>query len=70
MLYGTLTLNDKEAVEVLSLFFKSVFTVEDTSNIPNFPVRVDSELNDFSIAESDVLDALVALNPNKTPGPM
>ena len=62
-------LSDKEAVEVLSTSFKSVFTVEDTSNIPDFPVRVDSQLNGFCITESDVLDALVALNPNKTPGP-
>ena len=30
---------------------------------------MDSQLNDFCITESDVLDALVALNPNKTPGP-
>ena len=66
---GTSTLSDKESVEVLSTFFKSAFTVEDTSNIPDFPVRVDSQLNDFYITESDVLDALVALNPNKTPGP-
>ena len=30
---------------------------------------MDSQLNDFCITKSDVLDALVALNPNKTPGP-
>ena len=50
---GTLTLSDKEAVEVLSTFLKSVFTAEDASNIPDFPVRVDSQLNDFCITESD-----------------
>ena len=29
---------------------------------------MDSQLNDFCTTESNVLDALVALNPNKTTG--
>ena len=34
---GTLTVNDKETVEVLNTYFKSAFTVEDIYNMPDFP---------------------------------
>ena len=67
---GTLMVNDKETVEVLNTYFKSVFTVEDTSNMPDFPTKVNSVLDDIAITESDVYDILVSLNPNKTPGPV
>ena len=66
---GTLTVNDKETVEVLNTYFKSVFTVEDISNMPDFPTKVNSVLDDIAISESDVYDVLVSLNPNKTSGP-
>ena len=51
---GTLTVSNKETVEVLNLFFKSVFTVENTATIPDFPAKVSSVLNDICITESDV----------------
>ena len=66
---GTLTTNDKETAGVLSSFFKSVFTVEDTSAVPNFPTKVNTTLNDISFTESDLYSVLKSLNPNKTPGP-
>ena len=66
---GTLTVSNKETVEVLNLFFKSVFTVENTATIPDFPAKVSSVLNDICIIESDVYNVLVSLNPNITPGP-
>ena len=64
-----MTLSDKEAVEVSSLFFNLFLLWEMLLILQTFPVKVDTQLNDFCITESDVLDALVALNPNKSPGP-
>ena len=46
-----------------------MFSVEDTSNMPDFPTKVNSVLDDIAITESDVYDVLVSLNPNKTPDP-
>ena len=43
--------------------------MEDTSNMLDFPTKVNSVLDDIAITESDVYDVLVSLNPNKTPGP-
>ena len=66
---GNLITNDKDSVEVLNSFFKSVFTTEDISSVPDFPTKVDTLLNAIYFTESDVYNVLKLLNPNKTPGP-
>ena len=45
---GSLTKTDKQKADVLNIFFSSVFTREDTNNMPNtFTSRTDSELIDI-----------------------
>jgi len=66
---GTLTANDKETVGVFNCFFKSVFTLEAASTVPDFPTKVDTVLSDVYFTESDIYNALKSLNANKTPGP-
>jgi len=47
---GSLTTTDKQKADVLSNFFSSVFTREDTNNMPDtFTSRTDSELMDIKI---------------------
>ena len=47
---GSLTKNDNEKAEVLNSFFKSVFTVEDTSQLPEPQgMKVDQVLSTVEI---------------------
>ena len=66
---GTQTQNDKEKVEVLSDFFKSVYTLEGDSPIPTFKANTNKTLSTVHITKNDVLLALRALNVNKSSGP-
>jgi len=67
---GTLTQNDHDKAEVLSDFFKSVFTEEDTTNIPRLAERHGGNfISDADITEDLVLEKLKALKTNKSPGP-
>ena len=66
---GTKTKTDKEKVEVLSDFFKSVYTVEGDSPIPPFKADTNKILSTLNITKNDVLLALKALNVNKSSGP-
>ena len=59
---GTLTVNDKETVEVLNTYCKSVEQYD-------FPTKVNSVLDDIVISEFDVYDIFELPIPNKAPGP-
>ena len=67
---GTFTENPTEAAEALSEQYSSVFTDENTSNIPDIPVKPlnSPPLSSFTVSEEEVLKILKSLNPNKTPG--
>ena len=66
---GNLTVNDTEKVKVLSDFFKSVYTCEDTSSVPDFKKRTDNVLSFVNVSHEDILSALKSLNVNKSTGP-
>ena len=61
---------DQDKANVLSEFFKQVFTNEDTSIIPEFEDRVTAEaLGDVMFTEEDILKLLKEININKSQGP-
>ena len=67
---NTFTTTAKEIAEELNQQYYSVFTKEDTSNIPNIPPK-DLEtppLDSFSVTEEDVTKALKNLKTDKSPG--
>ena len=67
---GSLTKSDKEKAEILDSFFSSVFTEEDTNNIPTLSLRnKDMFLSDLIITKEAVKDKLNCLNTNKSMGP-
>ena len=66
---GTLTTNDQEKSEVLNKFFASVFTFEDTEDVPVFTCDNDHNIFDIFIDNPDMGSALKFLNVNKSPGP-
>ena len=67
---GLITYVDEEKCNILNKFFSSVFTKEDSSNIPNFDFNDNiPSLDNCFITVSDMENALNNLNPNKSPGP-
>ena len=67
---GTKTTTDKEKSEVLNSFFVSVFTTDDTTNIPCFnPKNVTNTLHSIDISADEIKKKLGKLNPNKSAGP-
>ena len=66
---GSLTLNDSEKSQVLNKFFASVFTKEDSQNIPDFERCSNNTLSNISITKEDMCKALRSLKTNKSPGP-
>ena len=67
---GKKATTDKEKANTLNNFFCSVFTKENTEDIPNCdPKDVKSELTDMSITKDTVLKKLKQLDPTKSPGP-
>ena len=66
---GSLTDSDSEVVEVLNDFFQSVFTIEDSSSVPQFTSRVTCSLREIGVTESGIYDKLSSLNPHKAAGP-
>ena len=67
---GTFTNSDEEIAETLNQQYSSVFTAEDTTNIPNIPPKnlTTPELQKISVTEEEVLKELKSLQPNKSPG--
>ena len=65
---STATTAEDKAV-TLNNFFASVFTVEDTNNMPDPPeYHIDEEIYSILITSDIVKKKLEALNPNKSPG--
>ncbi len=65
-----LTKSDAEKAEVLTKFFASVFTLEPAEDCPKLLDRVvETEMGDIKFEETSVLNKLLKLNPNKSPGP-
>ena len=67
---GTFTSSDADIANTLNQQYSSVFTKEDTNNLPDFPLKnlITAELKNFEISEADVLKELQDLKPNKSPG--
>ena len=67
---GTKTSNDAEKSAELNKFFCSVFTSEDTSNMPHMPDKIPESLhiNSAEISTEDMKNILKSLNPDKSPG--
>ena len=67
---GSLTKNDNEKAEVLNSFFKSVFTVDDTSQLLEPQgMNVDQVLSTVEITPLIVQNKLLKLNKSKSTGP-
>ena len=69
---GSIANTAKEKAETLNIFFSSVFTKEDTNNIPkNNSVApfLGNPLDKFEITFEMVLKKLQELKPDKSPGP-
>ncbi len=64
---GSVIKDDKEVAETLSRFFKSVYTEEDVTTIPNFNMKVPQEniINDVDFTEEDVYKKLCELREDK-----
>ena len=67
---NTLTKTAKEIAETLNEQYYSVFTDEDTSNIPDIPSKrlTTPPLEEFTVTEEEVLKALNNLRTDKSPG--
>ena len=67
---GKIAQTDQEKAEVLNSFFASVFTHENSSELPDFPDRsYTSILDSIKFTPALVKKSLQKLNPNKSPGP-
>ena len=61
---------DKDKAEVLAEFFSSVFTIEPKEGILILNHKnITFKCEDIKIKEKEVLDLLINVNPNKSPGP-
>ena len=67
---GELTKSDQETADLLSAYFKEVYTVEDLGNLP---VVIERHFNwndtDLDFGEAIVMKKLQKLNSDKSPGP-
>ena len=67
---GSLATTDIEKAEILNNQFSSVFTREDTTNIPEFdPLPYSSPLNNIQISPTEVKKKLAKLRTDKSCGP-
>ena len=58
-----------EKAEVLNNFFSSVFTTEDTDNMPEFKSQTEVTLNEVTITVKMMKDKLQSLKTSKSQGP-
>ena len=66
---GRPTRTEKEKADVLNEFFTSVFTTEDTTDIPTIPPQaLSTELRYYNFNEEDVRKMLEALKVSKAAG--
>jgi len=66
---GMLVDNDRDMACVLNNFFKSVFTLEDTSNIPVIRAETDEDLSSVTINRQNILKKIHELRINAATGP-
>ncbi len=66
---GSTTQSDTEKAETLNNFYSSVFTNEDTDNIPPFELRSNVSIDALHTSPEEVLKKLKDLKPDKSPGP-
>ena len=68
---GKLVTDDQSMAEILNDFFCSVFTQEDSSNVPEAEQRYfgGQPLESFVISAAQVQQKLTKLKPNSAPGP-
>ncbi len=66
---GIEIVDNGEKAEAFNSFFSSVFTREDTQNLPTVNKRTSEELGEVEIREEKVLELLRHLQPDKSPGP-
>ena len=67
---GSFAHTDKDKADVLNVFFSSVFTKEDMSDIPVPEQKYDGDmLEELQISDEEVIEKLINLNPSKSPGP-
>ena len=69
---GNTITDNQEAANLLNNFFTSVFTNEDTSNLPQpvqlFTEDISQKLSKISLTTDTILKSLTNLKPNKAPG--
>ena len=66
---GTQTKDARECAVTLGEYFKSVYTIEDTVDIPLFSKRINQKLPDVVVTEDIVLEKLSKLDVRKAQGP-
>ncbi|MES9884550.1 MAG: reverse transcriptase family protein [Sedimenticola sp.] len=67
---GEIETDCKKRAEILNVFFTSVFTNEDTTNIPDFEERVfESPLINTQITEDEIKKSILKLKVSKSQGP-
>ena len=66
---GTLVDSGVDLANDLNKFFESTFVHEDISDVPDFPDRVHDNICEIQVTKKCVVDKLLNLNVNKTPGP-
>ena len=66
---GQLHSDCRRKAEILNNQFCSVFTSEDTTNIPKLPGPPNTEMPKFEITVEGVTKLLKGLNGGKAPGP-
>ena len=64
---GELTRTDQETVDLLSAYFKEVYTVEDVTKLPVVTEKdFDWNNSDLNFDETTVMEKLQKLNPDKS----
>ena len=66
---GTIVSEPSEKAEIFNNYFKSVFTVEDLSDIPNKNTSPYPSIPEINITLQGVINLLSGCNPHKSPGP-
>ena len=66
---GATATEPSEKVEIFNKYFKSVFTVEDLSNIPDKGTSPYPSIPEINITFQGVTNLLSNCNPHKSPSP-
>ena len=68
---GVKITRDKDKAELFNKFFSSVYTTEDLNHVPDEPEVKEghSVLSNITFTVSDIMELLLNLNSNKSPGP-